>query len=873
MPERLPIPAVQLADIHLVTVNIKRLRQDAIPLHFANIVGVWLEARHVPSLVFLEPDLHLFHHLQEGLIVRVLGILEQSLGGLNLSGAIVACLARAPSACFFRQRCKQERRLSRVREVIGQVRIPEVGLLVLRAANAVAFGHGHALFVTFCTVRLEHRFRLRSGGAIVPRYRIAANHPRSQRGIGPWIGRADMNPVADHLDFGGGELGFVVRAAEHFHQRAGGIAHAAGRAIASGVSPVRDQPRRRQGQEAMGVDAPMVAREQNAPAGFVGVVTLDAVFVEDRLNVAREVDGEGYVGEGFELARRAFHRHREARLGGQGGLGTIFMAAYATEDLAGHDAQEAVHSLDRLVFLVGGNKEQRAVGGQFEVGRAVWLDGDLADNARQGKRAAVAKRNEIVIPIPEVQGFGQRFEDDEFRDLALLDALHVSPYRYIAENQRAGRLGEIHAGGNDDFPFPLDHRARLVDPDFGGRRGIQGHDLARTIDHVDVVLRRENKTVFRERKGVTSPHVAHSLHRRSVIGAVLVGHRREKAPVLNRTMPRRVNQDHPVAARNVLGVDKDRPRMHIPKIGRLVRAVRVARPQMVKLHLRAVHIFPPREQNAAVGKNPGRVVLFDIRRQLLDVLAVRIATIKNRHLNKPTVHPAFGAAGDERDPAVGQISRFQVIVYPVGELFQARAVDVDLIEMELATASLSIGEENFLGVIVDVRVADRACLVLEQNGGLAAFDIELHQASADRVRRVMRAIVEVAEVRIPMAIAAKRTLGENDFRHTLFEQDRSPGGRISPCHRGQGESQRQQAYGNGGTFHCLDLSGDRGLTSQLKHRFSRKVSYEHGFRAAVCCWPAQKGAQTVTASADFPWRDSFLVCRLSPGKGPCPPRR
>lgn len=197
----------------------------------------------------------------------------------------------------------------------------------------------------------------------------------------------------------------------------------------------------------MGVHGAAVAGEDDAAGGIVAIVARDAVAVEDRLDVAGEVVNVWQAGDGFDLAWRAIHGH-EACAGHGDRPGALFVAADAGYCFAGFDGAEAVHVFDGHVVGVEGDEEEASHGGDFEVGGAVGLDRDGAENAFEREGAAECHGDHFA---GVVDGLGEAVEDEELFDLAALEAGHVAAFVDVGEDERAGGLGEVDTRGDDRF--------------------------------------------------------------------------------------------------------------------------------------------------------------------------------------------------------------------------------------------------------------------------------------------------------------------------------------------------------------------------------------------------------------------------------------
>ena len=112
-------------------------------------------------------------------------------------------------------------------------------------------------------------------------------------------------------------------------------------------------------------------------------------------------------------------RRRAARAGrgseARRGAGTRFVAAHAAGVFARLDGEEALHAFDGKVVLVERDEEEAAQRRQFDVGRAVRLDGHSAQDAFEGEGAAVA---DGVHAARVMDGHGQGLQDQQLLDLA-----------------------------------------------------------------------------------------------------------------------------------------------------------------------------------------------------------------------------------------------------------------------------------------------------------------------------------------------------------------------------------------------------------------------------------------------------------------------
>ena len=143
--------------------------------------------------------------------------------------------------------------------------------------------------------------------------------------------------------------------------------------------------------------------------------------------------------------------------------------------------------------------------------------------------------------------------------------------------------------------------------------------------------------------------------------------------------------DHLVRAGNRLGVHERARRDHAVAVeAGQPRAVRVDRPEALDRAGRPVDVFPAGVDDPPVVEHRGREVHQVVGRQPLLLRAVALHAVQNRRGDHVAVGIGRFAVGDERDAAVGQPARVEVVVRAVGQLRQAGAVDVDLEDLVVA---------------------------------------------------------------------------------------------------------------------------------------------------------------------------------------------
>ena len=123
-----------------------------------------------------------------------------------------------------------------------------------------------------------------------------------------------------------------------------------------------------------------------------------------------------------------------------------------------------------------------------------------------------------------------------------------------------------------------------------------------------------------------------------------------------------------IGVRDGLGIDHDDARGLVAEVNHLVGAVGIGAPQVMIVDLGAVDVLPALIEDAAIGKWPGGIFLFEVGGNELDIATVGVAAVEGGDLGEPAIDPAFAAAGDKHDAAVWQLAWFEVIPRAVGEL-------------------------------------------------------------------------------------------------------------------------------------------------------------------------------------------------------------
>ena len=265
--------------------------------------------------------------------------------------------------------------------------------------------------------------------------------------------------------------------------------------------------------------------------------------------------------------------------------------------------------------------------------------------------------------------------------------------------------------------------------------------------------RAARKQVFAERPRVAEARaLADAPGKLFRVRTALGVHHRHHAVVLALAVTGAEAGDNLIGAGDGFGVNHRDPGMQVPKPGHLRGAVGIRRPEVMEVHLAAVHVFPAGVENATVGQRPGRIVLLVVAGERAKVRAIGVATMQHGDLGEPAVDPAFATAAHENDPAIGQVGGLEVVVRSGGELLQRGAVGIDFVKVILLGAAGTVAEQNLFAVVTDLRVSHAALWIGEQRGQFAGRKIETIELRAFGVGFAVGIVGVIAEVRIPMSI-------------------------------------------------------------------------------------------------------------------------
>ena len=180
---------------------------------------------------------------------------------------------------------------------------------------------------------------------------------------------------------------------------------------------------------------------------MVVIMTFQAMPIEDRLDVAREIEQVGCVSNRLDFVG-AFAECGELVGEMRGRLGTMFVAADATNYFARLRRGETLHSFDSEFVLVQRDEKDAAHGWDFQVSGAVFLDRHGAEDVFEGESAAVA---DGFHTAGEMNRHGQTFQYEQLLDFARFDPVHISALVNIGQNHSPARLRQIEVRRNNRF--------------------------------------------------------------------------------------------------------------------------------------------------------------------------------------------------------------------------------------------------------------------------------------------------------------------------------------------------------------------------------------------------------------------------------------
>lgn len=387
-----------------------------------------------------------------------------------------------------------------------------------------------------------------------------------------------------------------------------------------------------------------------------------------------------------------------------------------------------------------------------------------------------------LLTAGEISRLGELLEDQELLDLAPFDPVHVAAGIDVGQDQPAGLAGQIDTRRHDRFPLASPERRWLVALQSGMRlvRAVDQFRGPLAVHHLEALRVDDQEAVVGEGIWVAEVGLrfADRAGRGTPIRTVARIDDRNGPHVFGHAVSGRERGHDLARAGDRFGVEHGDPGELVAEEHGHARTVRVDRPKMMVEQLVAVDILPPRIEHSAIGQHPGRVFVLGIAAHCAEVLAVAVAAVEDGDPGVPAGHRTPAAAGDEHDPAVGQVGRLDVVVRAVGHLDQTAAVGVDFAEVIGVLAALAIREEDLATLVMDDRIADPAFRIIEEHLQLTGSQVEPAETSAFAVRPetpvvlaqgrplgVLGIVAVRAEVAIPM-VAAGNSLGKHNLLDT-----------------------------------------------------------------------------------------------------------
>ena len=587
-------------------------------------------------------------------------------------------------------------------------------------------------------------------GAILQRS-VWANHAASQGRIRAGKCGRCVDPQLHHAPLVRSGLHIIMGRYKLVHERAHCAANGVGRIVAvSQITSVRDLKACGECEITVREHGALVAGEQGASRIGIHIVARQAMSVEDGLYVPRIVKYLGRARHGRDGTGRTLERqpgrHSRRR------AGPILVTANAGGDFTGHDREKAQHALHGQVIGVQSHQLKAAKRRCQHVDRSIRLHRHCAQHTVQRIGTAAADR---IHGPREVDGLGQVFQYEQFLDRAGSNTLHVSPEVDIGHDQLAAGLRQIRLRRNHGLPQSGAYRSRLVQPaPVPGqlrRQPIEFPGSAPSIHQQKACFFSHEKGVFRQRIGITelASLVDHALGAR-VVRPQIRANQGYSALVLGLPVPWRIDHHDLVRARHGFGIQIHVPGQQVAVEGHLPGAIGIHDPQMVKILTRPVHVFPSRVQDTTVRQDPGRVVLFDIGGEQLDIPAASVTAVQGGHLRVPARHPSPGARGAEDDVTIRQIRGLQIVERTVRQLSQSGPIYIDLVEMKRIRAAPAIGEEDLAAVIMYLRITHSPLWIGHETCHPAVLEIQFTQIACSAIDLVIHVRDGVPDVLVPM---------------------------------------------------------------------------------------------------------------------------
>ena len=220
-----------------------------------------------------------------------------------------------------------------------------------------------------------------------------------------------------------------------------------------------------------------------------------------------------------------------------------------------------------------------------------------------------------------------------------------------------------------------------------------------------------------------------------------------------------------------------------------------------------VHVLPPHVRDAPVIEKPRRVVLLHIRRDALNIRAVQLAFVERPDLRIVALNVPVRTGRTEDDLIVRRVRRF--VVVPAGrrvvlnaveilrtaaylgrfqrfdsrrdrkfriltdsrDLAQARPVQIHLKQTVVFFPLRQIRKDEFLSIVVDLRVAHVPFRILKDLSARFRLHVEDpdRASGVPRKRHPARIVRIVADVRVPVHVGTWLPGHEKDLlRHPVL---------------------------------------------------------------------------------------------------------
>jgi len=181
------------------------------------------------------------------------------------------------------------------------------------------------------------------------------------------------------------------------------------------------------------------------------------------------------------------------------------------------------------------------------------------------------------------------------------------------------------------------------------------------------------------------------------------------------------------------------------------------------MNLAPIDVLPTLIQDTAVGKRPRGVFVFAVAGELLDVAAIPVATVEDRDLGEPAIHPSFATRRAKDNTVIREVGRLDVIPGAFCNLDQIVSIQIRFIEVEIRLSTLPVGEKDSVTVVVELRITEVAPWIFKERGKFFGFEVEFVEAASLFISEAIRVGGVMPEIGVPMTVLAGLTDGEDDF--------------------------------------------------------------------------------------------------------------